>query len=139
MQGAPARPSQRPVGIVLLTGALALYAAGAFQGVVLLLPQWLAAAREHRFGSGAFVWVQVVAFVTALAAAFGLWNRRRWARMAFLACMGVTIATSVWIAAFGFMAFGPEAPGPAWLPLAAVLLGLLVAATLLVRYVWRHT
>lgn len=126
----------RRSGIIWLAVLSALFGLESLAGAVRLFPQWLAAAKQHRYGSMSFAWVQLLSGVSGLAAAYGLWQGRRWARFPFLVAVVLVIATIGLITMFGVGDVG----GPrAWVP-GVVFMALTVAvAAGLIRYVWRST
>jgi hypothetical protein len=101
-----------------------------------LFPQWLAAAKHHRYGNMSFAWVELLSAVSQLAAAYGLWRGRRWARIPFLVAALLGIATIGLVTMFGV----GEAGGQRGWVLGVVFMALVVAAAAgLIRYVWRST
>jgi len=126
----------RPIGIKVLVICMALYGLMSFGGVVQLFPLWLDAASHHRYGNMSFVWVEFVSALSALAAAHGLWHRRRWARVPTLVVLVLALATACLISGFGVG--GVSSLRARFVVAALLLLGFALAA-LLFKYVWRHT
>jgi len=129
-------PPIRPPGITWLAILCAIFGLESFAGAVRLFPQWLAAAKQHRYGSMSFAWVELLSAVSGLAAAYGLWRGRRWARFPFLVAAVLVITTVGLITMFGVGDVGGQW---GWVP-GVVFVALTVAvATGLIRYVWRST
>ena len=132
----PPAPSPRPSGLSLLAILSAVFGLESLGTAVRLFPVWLAAAKQHRYGSVTYTWVAVVAAASGFAAAYGLWRRRRWARVPFIICAVLAIATAGVITMFGL---GDDGGSLGWV-VAGLSLGVLVAiAGWLVRFVWRST
>ena len=126
----------RPTGVKLLALCLAVYGVQSLWRAAQLLPHWIDSARHHRYGNVSFVWLELVSAITALAAAYGLWQQRRWARVPALVVVLLAMATLCLIAGFGI---GDTGGGRAWLAAGAMLLPAFVLAGWLLRYLWRHT
>lgn len=128
--------ASRPIGPIILAALCAVYGLQSLAGAIRLFPFWLAAAKQGHRGSGAFAWVELLSAVSALMAAYGLWHRRRWARLPFLVCVVLGLATLSVIALFGV---GETGGTSAW-----VFVGLVAAVSVgiagwLTWYVWRST
>jgi hypothetical protein len=129
-------PPSRPSGIIWLAVLCAIFGLGSLAGAMRLFPQWLAAAKHHRYGNMSFAWVELLSAVSQLAAAYGLWRGRRWARIPFLVAALLGIATIGLVTMFGV----GEAGGQRGWVLGVVFMALVVAAAAgLIRYVWRST
>ena len=126
----------RPTGVKMLAACFAVYGAQSLGGAIQLFPRWLDAARSHRYGNMSFVWLLLVSAIAALAAAYGLWRRRRWARVPTLVVVVLALAQFFLIAGFGV---GGVNGGGAWVAVGALLLVALVLAAWILTYVWRHT
>ena len=131
-----ALPPNRPPGITRLAILCAIFGLESFASAMWLLPQWLAAAKQHHYGNMSIAWVQLLSAVSGLAAAYGLWKGRRWARIPFLVAALLIIATIGLIIMFGVGEVGGQR---GWV-MGLVFMALVVAAaTGLIRYVWRST
>jgi hypothetical protein len=128
--------TRRPVGLTVLAVVSAVMGLQSFFVAIGLFPLWLAAARQGRYGNEGFVWVELLSAASALAAAYGLWRRRRWTRIPFLIGMTATLGTWYFIAAFGLGDVGTVRTG---LIMGLLLVVPLAVAGWLVRYVWQHT
>lgn len=115
---------------------LALCAAASLRDFVNLLPTWIAAAKEGQHARESFDWIALVTAISAGAAAYGLWGRRRWARTPFAIFLVASLATLVLVTWFGL---GDSGTGRAWLRAGLVWLLALALAGALMKYVWRHT
>ena len=119
------------LAVLLLVGA-----AGSLRGFAVLFPGWLDAASRRQCGSGSFAWVELVAAAASLAAAYGIWRNRRWARFPFVVSVLVWLGTTAYVVAFGVAELGGVGVRVA---AGLLLLVTLAVAGLLTRYVWRHT
>jgi hypothetical protein len=129
-------PPSRSSGIIWLAVLCAIFGLGSFTGAKRLFPLWLAAAKQHRYGSMSIAWVQLLSAVSGLAAAYGLWRGRRWARILFLVAALLVIATIGLIIMFGV----GEAGGRWGWVMGVLFMAVVVAAAAgLIRYVWRST
>jgi hypothetical protein len=120
----------------MLAACFGIYGAQAFAGFVQLFPLWLDAARHARYGNLSFVWVELVSSIAAVAAAYGLWRQRRWARTPTVVVVVLATVTGCWIVAFGL---ADVANGRVWFVVGVLALVALVLAAWLLRYVWRQT
>ena len=93
-----------PKRLTILAALCAVYGVQALAAAIRLFPFWLAAAREGRYGSGSFAWLELGSAVSGLTAAYGLWQRRRWARVPFLVCVLLGIATLILVSLFAAQA-----------------------------------
>jgi hypothetical protein len=109
-----------------------VYGLQSLTAAIRLFPFWLAAARQGQYGSGALAWLELGSAVSALTAALGLWQRRRWARVPFLVCVLLGLTTLALVALFA--AGGGTA---AWAFVVVVGTVAVAAAGWLTRYVWR--
>jgi len=136
----PASQSQegpsRAARVRVLAVCLAVYGVQSLVGAVQLFPQWLDAMRHHRYANVSFMWMELVSAIAALAAAYGLWRQRRWARIPTLVVVVLAMTQLCLIAGF---AVGDVGSARVWLAVGVLLLLAFVLAAWLVRYIWRHT
>jgi hypothetical protein len=129
-------PAPRPPGIIWLAILCAIFGLESLVGAMRLFPLWLAAAKQHRYGSMSLAWVEVLSAVSGFAAAYGLWRGRRWARIPFLVAALLLVATIGLITMFGVGEVGGQR---GWV-MGGMFMALVVAAAAgLIRYVWRST
>jgi hypothetical protein len=128
-------PPSRPSGITWLAILSALFGLQSFAGAVRLFPQWLAAAQRGHYGSMAFAWVELLSAVSGLAAGYGLWRGRRWARIPFLVAALLVVGTVGMITLFGV---GEGGGGWVWMVAAGFMALVTAVAAVLIRHVWRY-
>jgi len=131
-----ARRSPRPLGLSVLAILCALNGLSSLASAVQLFPEWLAAAKQHHYGRFSFTWVGLGAAVSGLAAAYGLWQRRRWARIPFVVSAVLAVVTACLITMF---AVGEIGTSSGWVAGGLLLAVNVAVAGWLVRYVWRST
>jgi hypothetical protein len=129
-------PTIRPSGITWLAVLCAIFGLQSSAGAVRLFPLWLAAARQHHYGSMALVWVELLSAPCSLAAAYALWRGRRWARVPFLITAVLCIATVALITIVGVGEVGGQRGWVAGVVFMALVLAVAVGV---IRYVWRFT
>jgi hypothetical protein len=115
--------------------ALVVQGFGSLQGAAVLLPLWLQSSRAHNYGNQALLWVELLTAASSLGAAYGLWRRRRWARIPFLVCAVATVGTALLVVSYGLAVVGARS--------GLIVLGAFAAASISVAawltvYVWRR-
>ncbi len=121
--GVPSRPGGIAV-LATLTGLLGLQS--------ILGAVW---SRSEN-ATSPLTWVELATAVTSLAAAYGLWQRRRWARYPFILTAALLILVHGAISMFGAGEIGGTR---GWVVGVLLVTVGLVAAGALIRYVWRWT
>lgn len=131
-----AAPPDRPAGITWLAILCGILGVGSLSTATRLLPLWYAGAKQHHYGTMAFVWVALLSAVSMLAAAYGLWAGRRWARIPFLVAVLLGIASIGLVTMFGAGTIGGQR---GWAMGVVIMVLVIAVAAALLRYVWRST